>query len=172
MTAATNLEELQRLSEKVTGKPSTADSIADAIAEIADGYSGSSGGGGATVTGVYLYPDSEDIIQSGKVELSDGTTVEVQIVKITKFTVISSEGSSVNMTSLTVNNTLGSGNSYRYDFNRKPSIPAIGEDVSDLPIWDGVSDIEAEDGSGITVIEADANGKVVKAGYTDVTIKY
>lgn len=172
MTTASNLDELKILSKKVTGKDSKADSTADAIHEIAKGYSSSGGGGGAAITGVYLYPDSEDIIQSGKIELSDGTSVDVQIVKITKFTVISSEGSTANTTSLTVNNKLGSGNSYRYDFNRKPSIPAIGEDVSNLPIWDGASDIEAEDGSGITVIEATADGKVVKAGYTDVTIKY
>lgn len=172
MTTASNLDELKILSKKVTGKDSRADSTADAIHEIAKAYSPSGGGGGAIVTGVYLYPDSEDVIQSGKVELSDGTSIEVQIVNITKFAVTSSEGSTAGTTAITVNNTLGSGNSYRYDFDRSPSIPAIGEDVSNLPIWDGKSDIEAEDGSGITVIEANANGKVVKAGYTDVTIKY
>lgn len=46
----TNLESLRNLSEKVTGKASEATSTAEAINEIAEGYTGSSGGGGASST--------------------------------------------------------------------------------------------------------------------------
>lgn len=171
MTSATNLEELQRLSQKVTGKESTADSIADALAEIADGYSGG-GGGGAAIESAVLYPDSAHYIQGGKIVLSDGTSVAFGSEYIPEFSVTSKAGTEAGTTKLTINNKLGSGNSYRYGIDITPSKPAIGQDMSELTAWDGVSAISVDDSALITVVEVDANNKAVKAGAVSAVIKY
>ena len=172
MTNASNLDELKRLSENVCGKPSEADSIADAIAEIANGYSGGSSGSGVNVVSVELYPDSNDVIQSGKLGMSDGSSVNVSIKYIPEFNVNSVAGSTAGTTKLSVENTLTSGNSYVYTFDRSPSLPAIGEKITEGIAWNGVNDIECEDGAQITVIEVNAQMNAVKAGTVAGIIAY
>lgn len=167
MTAATNLEELQRLSKKISGKQSSADSIADAIAEIADAFEGG-GGGGITIESAALYPDSNNVVKGGVITLSDGTSINIANVYIANIELQSAAGSTSGTTKITTTNVLGAGNSYRYAVDHTPTKPAIAEDVSAFTAWDGVSDIEVADGSVLTIVEADANNKAVKAGTVSV----
>lgn len=59
----TNLESLRNLCEKVTGKVSKATNTAEAINEIAEGYTGGGGGVGA-VTGTVTIDNNADITNS------------------------------------------------------------------------------------------------------------
>lgn len=172
MVITTNLEELQMLVKKMSGKESNADSIADAIREIREAYSTSASGSNVSIVGAKLFPNSNDVITNGIILMSDGTNIDMTIEYIPEFDVTSNEGSIANTTSLTVNNTLSKGNSYVYTFDRSPALPAIGEDSSAYMSWDGTSDIECDDGVQITLIEVDANKRAIKAGIVVATIKY
>ena len=63
---------------------------------------------------------------------------------------------------ITINEELEEGNSYVYKFTDK--YPQPGEDVSDWDAWDGSEEFTAESGTSICIVEADAEGKAVKAG--------
>lgn len=63
---------------------------------------------------------------------------------------------------ITINEELEEGNSYFYKFTDK--YPQPGEDVSDWDVWDGSEEFTAESGTSICIVEADAEGKAVKAG--------
>lgn len=171
MALTTILEELKKLSKKIKGSDSKATNTAEAIAEIAQAYSGGGGGGGATIESAQLYPDSNNVIKSGEITLSDGSSVEVAVAYIPEFTVTSAEGTESGTTKLTTTNELGSGHSYCYDVDRTPAKPAINEDVSTLTRWDGTSDIAVDDGAMITLVECDGDNKAVKVGTVAAIIK-
>lgn len=165
MTQATNLEGLQKLSEKVTGRPSTADSIADAIAEIADGYSSGGGSGsGVTIVSGQLNVDSSKVIKSASLTMSDGSVINMPLASIDKLTLTSQTGTSEGYVKIIVKESLGKGNSYVYGVDISPSKPAKGEVVSELTAWDGSSEIEAFEGSVVTIVEVDKNKLAIKAG--------
>ena len=63
---------------------------------------------------------------------------------------------------ITINEELEEGNSYFYKFTDK--YPQPGEDVSDWDAWDGSEEFTAENGTSICIVEADEEGKAVKAG--------
>ena len=63
---------------------------------------------------------------------------------------------------ITINEELEEGNSYFYKFTDK--YPQPGEDVSDWDVWDGSEEFTAESGTSICIVEADEEGKAVKAG--------
>ena len=63
---------------------------------------------------------------------------------------------------ITINEELEEGNSYFYKFTDK--YPQPGEDVSDWDVWDGSEEFTAENGTSICIVEADEEGKAVKAG--------
>lgn len=163
MALTTILDELKKLSKKVKGSESNATNTAEAIAEIANAYSGG-GAGGVTIESANLYPDSNNVIKSGEIGLSDGSSVEITVSYIPEFTVTSKAGTEAGTTSLTPANELGAGNSYCYAVDRTPSKPAIDEDVSSFTSWDGTSDIAVDDGTMITLVECNADHKAVKVG--------
>lgn len=63
---------------------------------------------------------------------------------------------------ITINEELEEGNSYFYKFTDK--YPQPGEDVSDWDTWDGSEEFTAENGTSICIVEADEEGKAIKAG--------
>ena len=63
---------------------------------------------------------------------------------------------------ITINEELEEGNSYFYKFTDK--YPQPGEDVSDWDVWDGSEEFTAENCTSICIVEADEEGKAVKAG--------
>lgn len=164
MALITILDELKKLSKKIKGSESKATNTAEAIAEIADAYSSGGGTGGATIESANLYPDSNNVIKSGEITLSDGSFVDITLSYIPEFTVTSKAGTEAGSTSLTPANVLGFGNSYCYAVDRTPSKPAIDEDVSSFTSWDGTSDITVDDGTMITLVECNADHKAVKVG--------
>ena len=165
----TILDELKKLSKKIKGSDSKATNTAEALAEIAKAYSGG-GGSGVSIESAKIYPDSSNIIRDGVIVMSDGTEVPIEVEYIPTLTVTSAAGSTSGTTHLSVAEALGSGNSYAYMADRNPDKPAIGEDVSTFTSWDGTSDITADDGAMITLVERNSNNEAVKAGTVEAVV--
>lgn len=86
-------------------------------------------------------------------------------------TVTSAAGTNKGDTALTISPTKGSGNSYKYKVGDAAVNPVYGQNVKNWTAWDGTSDITAEAGKTITVVECDANYKALKVGSATITVK-
>lgn len=64
-----------------------------------------------------------------------------------------------------------SGNSYKYKVSADPKIPAAGTICQGgYTNWDGVSEIAAQSGQKIVIVEVDDSNVCVGVGITDVTV--
>lgn len=97
------------------------------------------------------------------VNLSDGT--------LGSLTVSSSAGTATGDTKITVTPALVSGNSYKYKVADAKTSVTYDQNVQTWTVWDGTSDITAETGKVITVVECDGSYKAKKAGHATVTAK-
>lgn len=86
-------------------------------------------------------------------------------------TVNSAAGTAVGDTKVTVTPTKGDGNSYKYKIGDAAAEVAYKQSVRNWTAWDGVSDITAETGKTITVVECDAEYLALKAGSKVVAAK-
>lgn len=86
-------------------------------------------------------------------------------------TVSSAAGSATGNTALTVSPAKGSGNSYKYKVGDTAVGIVYGQNVKNWTAWDGTSDITAEAGKTITVVECDSEYKALKVGSATVTVK-
>lgn len=86
-------------------------------------------------------------------------------------TVSSAAGTANGATKLTITESKGDGNSYKYKVAEAATPVTYGQNVKNWTAWDGVSDITAETGKVITVVECDAEYAAVKAGSATVTAK-
>lgn len=86
-------------------------------------------------------------------------------------TVTSSAGTNTGDTKLNVVPAKESGNSYKYKVSDSETSVTYGQNVQTWTVWDGISDITADTGKIITVVECDSAYKAVKAGSTTVTSK-
>mgnify|MGYP002234270026 CR=1 FL=1 len=74
-------------------------------------------------------------------------------------------------TKLTITESKGESNSYKYKVAEAATPVTYGQNVKNWTAWDGASDITAETGKVITVVECDAEYAAVKAGSATVTAK-
>lgn len=88
-----------------------------------------------------------------------------------ELTVTSAAGTATGDTKITVSPALISGNSYKYKVGDAAQSVIYGKNVQTWSAWDGSSDITAETGKVITVVECDSAYKAVKAGSATVTAK-
>ncbi|MEF2640578.1 MAG: phage major capsid protein, partial [Lachnospiraceae bacterium] len=86
-------------------------------------------------------------------------------------TVSSAAGTATGATKLTITESKGDGNSYKYKVAEAATPVTYGQNVKNWTAWDGASDITAETGKVITVVECDAEYAAVKAGSATVTAK-
>lgn len=86
-------------------------------------------------------------------------------------TVNSAAGTAVGDTKVTVTPTKGDGNSYKYKIGDAAAEVTYKQSVRNWTAWDGVSDITAETGKTITVVECDAEYLALKAGSKVVAAK-
>lgn len=91
--------------------------------------------------------------------------------KIGTLTVTSAAGTDSGDTEITVSPAKGTGNSYKYKVADSPVSVVLNQNVQTWIPWDGTSDITAETGKAITVVECDSSYKAVKAGSATVTAK-
>lgn len=85
-------------------------------------------------------------------------------------TVVSVPGTEEGDTSIYINPILDRNNTYKYKTGSNISYPNYNENVSALMDWDGSSDIVAETGTQIMIIEC-TDGKAKKAGIATVASK-
>lgn len=74
-------------------------------------------------------------------------------------------------TKIAVTPTVTGGNTYKYKIGENMDVPVKGQNVKGWTVWDGSSDITAETGKEIVIVECDSNYKTVGAGKTTVTAK-
>lgn len=86
-------------------------------------------------------------------------------------TVTSSEGTEVGDTKIVVAETKGADNVYKYKVANAETAVTYDQSVQTWSLWDGTSDITAETGKVITVVEATADFKARKAGSATITSK-
>lgn len=99
------------------------------------------------------------------VKLEAGTS------RLGTLTVNSAAGTAVGDTRVTVTPTKGDGNSYKYKIGDAAAEVTYKQSVRNWTAWDGVSDITAETGKTITVVECDAEYLALKAGSKVVAAK-
>lgn len=99
------------------------------------------------------------------VKLESGTS------KLGTLTVASVAGTEVGDTKITITESKGDGNSYKYKVADAVVEVTYGQSVRNWTAWDGAADITAETGKVITIVECDAEYRAVKAGSNTVTAK-
>lgn len=78
---------------------------------------------------------------------------------------------STGYTKVSVTPSKGANNSYKYKVADDCKLPQYLGNVKTYPTWDGTSEIEAETGKEIMIIECDSNYRAVKAGIATVQSK-
>ena len=91
--------------------------------------------------------------------------------KLGKLTITSAAGTEVGNTKLTVNPSKADGNSYKYKISEEDITVSYGQNVKNWTVWDGTSEIKAETGKKIAVVECNAEYQAMKAGVAVVTAK-
>lgn len=86
-------------------------------------------------------------------------------------TVASVAGAENGTTKITITESKGEGNSYKYKIADAAVEVGYKQSVRNWSAWDGVSDIAAETGKMITIVECDAEYLALKAGSKAVTAK-
>lgn len=86
-------------------------------------------------------------------------------------TVASAAGTAVGDTKITITESKGDGNSYKYKVGDAAVEVTYKQSVRNWTAWDGVSDITAETGKTITIVECDAEYLALKVGSHAVTAK-
>ena len=87
-------------------------------------------------------------------------------------TVVSVEGKTNGNTAVYVNPVKAGGNTYRYKTGAAPlPYPAYNEDCSSMAAWDGATEIAAETGDEIMIVECDSSSRALKAGMATITAK-
>ena len=85
--------------------------------------------------------------------------------------VTSAAGTKAGDTKVTVTPAVTDSNTYKYKVGENLDMPVKGQNVKGWAVWDGSSDITAEAGKEIVIVECDSNYKTVGAGKTMVTAK-
>lgn len=84
----------------------------------------------------------------------------------------SAAGSTSGNTIITVSETLGAGNSFKYKVAANPTMPAVGDVCSSgYTNWNGSDEITAETGKTIVIVEVDGDNKAVRVGSATVAAK-
>lgn len=171
MSEQNNILMLKRLAAKIEGGGKTENDIpGDTIAEVLDiiqrHYTG--GGAGVTIVSAELNVDGKGNFDNGLITMSDGSTVDIVISEIDKLTLTSAEGSGLSKTIITVSPPLEDGDQYRYKLGGNVTMPAKNQDVSDWTAWDGTSEITADSGDILTMVECTQENRAVKAGSVEV----
>lgn len=86
-------------------------------------------------------------------------------------TVTSAAGTESGNTAITVSPAKASGNSYKYKVTEAAIDVDFGQSVKNWTVWDGTSNISAETGSVVTIVECGADYTAVKFGSATVTAK-
>lgn len=86
--------------------------------------------------------------------------------------VSSSEGSTVGKTKILVDPSIEEGRNYKYKTAESVIVPDLGTScTSGYTNWDGQSEITANSGNQILIVEVDSANKVIKAGVATVVAK-
>lgn len=103
--------------------------------------------------------------------VKDGAFAKLTAGSLKTLEVTSASGTKPGDTKITVTPTVTGSNTYKYKVGENMDTPVKGQNVKSWAVWDGSSDITAETGKEIVIVECDANYKTVGSGKTTVTAK-
>ena len=84
----------------------------------------------------------------------------------------STAGNTTGNTVITVSETLGSGNSYKYKTGASVTVPSVGDTCSSgYTNWNGTDEITATSGNTIVIVEVDSNNKAIAIGTATIVSK-
>ena len=120
--------------------------------------------------------DSETVINPEfKAEPQDdeGTLIKyIEEIVGTTLTVTSAAGSASGKTAITVSETLGAGNNFKYKVGDDLVLPSVGDNcTTGYTAWNGSDEITAATGKTILIVEVDSDNKAVRVGSATVTAK-
>lgn len=165
MSEQNNVLQLKKLAAKMSG--TTVDkisgcTIADVLDYIQSKYA-NGGGSNVTISNMVLNVNGDYAVKNGTITLSDGQTIDIDIKLIDMLTLTASEGSAVGKTVIAITPKLTTGNHYRYTTSIDV-LPAKGEDLTAWTAWNGVDELNVQNGKEIFIAECDSNDKAVKCG--------
>lgn len=145
-----------------------------------DGFHGVSPKGDKIISAYLPDLSSPGTVKEGDVEMvaavvlkktrKAGVLKGIQIAPaLGSLTISSSAGTGAGDTALTVTESKGSGNIYKYKVGTAAESVVYHQDVSAWTTWNGSSDITAATGKVLTLVEATSTGLAVKAGHVTVT---
>lgn len=114
--------------------------------------------------------DAEAFVNGYIVPDSDGDA-DAPVATLGVLTVTSTAGTDTGFTKLTVSPAKAEGNVYKYKVGDAAAAVAVGQNVTSWSVWDGTADLTVATGKVITLVEASADYKAVKAGSVTVTAK-
>ena len=120
--------------------------------------------------------DSETVINPEfKAEPQDdeGTLIKyIEEIVGGTLAVTSAAGSTSGKTAITVSETLGAGNSFKYKVGDGLVLPSVGDScTTGYTAWNGSDEITAATGKTIVIVEVDGDNKAVRVGSAVVTAK-
>lgn len=139
----------------------------------ADGEDSSSTSGGVTITSAELNLDSNDVIKNGRISMSDGSAVPIELKYVPELTIsmtpVTYEDS---MTTVTVSPALDEGHRYIYRIGNGylPAYLDVVENPNIWKDWDGVSQIDTDGSSYLYILEVDDNYVTYRGGYVRINI--
>lgn len=114
-----------------------------------------------------------DVFVGGNVAAHNGfLRVKKKTVASNILTVTSAAGSASGKTAITVSETLGVGNSFKYKVGDGLVLPSVGDScTTGYTAWNGSDEITAATGKTIVIVEVDSDNKAVRVGSAVVTAK-
>lgn len=132
-----------------------------------------SGSTGSLIASAELNLDSNDVIKNGRITMSDGSTVPIELKYVPELVISMTPVTYESpMTTVTITPTLDEGHCYIYRIGNG-YLPAYLDKVENPSIWkdwDGVSQIDTDGSSYLYILEVDDNYVTYRGGYVRINI--
>lgn len=110
--------------------------------------------------------------EAGDIDVSVEGPVNILTATFPSLTVASAEGQVSGKTAITVTETIGAGNSYKYKVtDAEPAIPNYNSKSVGYTAWNGTAEITAVTGKKIAIIETDSSNRIKAFGTATVASK-
>lgn len=128
---------------------------------------------GVTIASAELNLDSNDVIKNGRISMTDGSTVPIELKYVPELSISMTPVTYENpMTTVTISPSLDEGHKYIYRIGNGylPAYLDVVENPNIWKDWDGVSQIDTDGSSSLYILEVDDNYVTYRGGYVRINI--
>ena len=128
---------------------------------------------GVTIASAELNLDSNDVIKNGRISMTDGSTVPIELKYVPELSISMTPVTYENpMTTVTISPALDEGHKYIYRIGNGylPAYLDVVENPNIWKDWDGVSQIDTDGSSYLYILEVDDNYVTYRGGYVRINI--